>query len=140
MTTEKEYSFKSTFYYLIVDSKKSTAYHSYLNTEISSGMLSLKEINDLLKINPEKDIYYRVQIGAFSNPLDSNIISKIYDVNKSVDVDYSEGNYIYTVGTFRNYYEAKSYQKACGIDGAFLVLFYMGDRINKNMALEILNH
>ncbi len=137
---EDEYKITSTFYYLIGNDKKSVSYNSFVDAENCSGILSLQEINTLLKINPDKDIYYKVQLGAFTDLLDSGLIQTIYSGNKPIEIDYSNGNYIYTVGLFHNYYEAKIYQESCGVKDAFLVLFYMGKRIDKNMALEILNH
>jgi hypothetical protein len=74
--------------------------------------------------------WFRVQVGVYSK-LD---ISKFKDNNKNFSVEQdSDGSYKYTLGHFRDYWEAdefKKYMRKLGVRDAWIVAYKDNQRVN----------
>ena len=83
-----------------------------------------------------KDLEYRIQISArYGKPLSLSALSRKYNLPKErIREDIHNGFYIYTVGSFNTYEEAKEYKYQLidnnGIQGAFVVAFKEGVRLD----------
>ncbi len=84
----------------------------------------------------EKGLVFKVQIGAF-NDLD---LREYFENNQnfSGEVD-ADGTMKYTIGTFKDYWEAdkfKKYLRKMGVKGAWIVAYKDGQRVDIKEALE----
>ncbi len=83
-------------------------------------------------------VYYTVQIGASAKKLSSNYFAK-YNFNKSVDENYIDGMYKYSVGQFSTLKEANSYQNYVKQKNVqcFVVAYNNGKKITIKEALAV---
>ena len=92
-------------------------------------------VRHILPVKPILE--YRVQIRArYEKPVSLNYLSKHYHIAKSrIRTDMHKGYYIYTVGSFGTYMQAKAerdiLRKQNGITDAFVVAFKNGRRLDK---------
>lgn len=77
-------------------------------------------------------VYYRVQLAAFSKPVDGKSMYRQAGIDEEVFVEREEGYYKYTAGSFRSYEQALSYRnrvnRLSSIEGAFVVKYRDGKR------------
>ena len=94
-------------------------------------------------VTTEQGLVYRVQILAVQNQQKSKV-QELKNKYKLTDVIYEENVdswYKYTVGSFATVQEASNYRLQMvnkGIEGAFVVPYYLGKRITLQKAREIL--
>ena len=85
----------------------------------------------------EQLLEYRVQIRArYQKPVSLTYLSKRYHISQSsIRTDMHNGYYIYTVGSFDNYLQAKTERDILktknGVTDAFVVAFKNGRRLDK---------
>jgi hypothetical protein len=83
-----------------------------------------------------KGVWYRVQVGVYSK-IDASMFK---DNNKNFSVEQdSDGAYKYTLGHFRDYWEAdnyKQYMRKLGIKDAWIVAYKDNERVNIKDVLQ----
>ena len=110
---------------------------NYQDIENKGITLTSKELNALLDSVSNKEFYYTVQIGLFTE----NNINSFFDFPKQVDESITDkGQYRYTFGTFKSYNDAKdalNMIKEYGLTDAFIIAFDEISRIPISRALEL---
>lgn len=85
--------------------------------------------------NPNEGIVFKVQIGAFKN----KDLTKYIDNNPHFSGDSSDGIKKYSIGIFRDYWEAdafKKYMREMGVKDAWIVSYKDGERVEIKDVLE----
>jgi len=81
-------------------------------------------------------ITFRVQIAAHTEPLSQNYLRTIYYGTRDIFELQEEGWYKYSIGLFKNYYEAVKVKDKSGVEKAFIVPYVSGRKISIREALE----
>ncbi|UXP33081.1 Ezrin/radixin/moesin family protein [Reichenbachiella agarivorans] len=83
----------------------------------------------------QKGVLFKVQIGAFKQ----KDLSKFSQGNPSFEVDSEDGTMRYTIGVFKDYWEAdtfKKYLREMGVKDAWIVAYKDGKRVPIKEVLE----
>ena len=88
----------------------------------------------------EGTVVYNVQIGAFTNAIQSDVLAKKFNISENIKSEMAQGFNKFMVGNFNEYKEARSHrenikQKGCG--SAFVVAYNGAKRITVQEALMI---
>lgn len=108
-------------------------------SQLSSARAEIAQLKETPVIAPNdysKGVVFKVQIGAFRN----KDLAKYFDNNQNFGGEKSEdGTQRYTIGIFRDYWEAdafKKYMREMGVKDAWIVPFKDGQRVDIKDVLE----
>lgn len=88
----------------------------------------------------EGNVVYNVQIGAFRNAIQSDVLSKKFNISETIKSEMAEGFSKFMVGNFNEYKQARSHReevKHKGCSSAFVVAYNGSKRITVQEALMI---
>ncbi len=112
---------------------------SKMRSELTSTKAELAQLKEAPPINPmdfSKGVVFKVQIGAFKN----KDLTKYFDNNPNFGGEATDkGEQKYTIGVFRDYWEAdkfKKYMRGMGVKDAWIVPFKDGQRVDIKDVLE----
>lgn len=108
-------------------------------SQATAAQAELAKLNETPVVNAmdySKGVVFKVQIGAFKN----KDLSKYFENNPNFGGQKSEdGTQSYTIGLFRDYWEAdtfKKYMREMGVKDAWIVPFKDGQRVDIKDVLE----
>jgi cell division septation protein DedD len=88
----------------------------------------------------EGNVIYNVQIGAFTNSIQSSVLANKFNISESIKSEMTQGFNKFMVGNFGEYKEARSHReeiKQKGCNSAFVVAYNGAKRITVQEALMI---
>lgn len=88
----------------------------------------------------EGNVTYNVQIGAFINAIQTDVLSKKFNITESIKSEMAQGFNKFMVGNFNEYKEARTHRenvKQKGCNSAFVVAYNGAKRITVQEALMI---
>lgn len=86
------------------------------------------------------NVIYNVQIGAFTNAIQSDVLAKKFNLSENIKSEMAQGFNKFMVGNFNEYKEARSHReniKQKGCSSAFVVAYNGAKRITVQEALMI---
>jgi len=99
------------------------------------------DIPPTLSLPVEAGIYYRVQLAATHRIVDPVSNYKKYNLDRPVLLEYHDGWYKYSIGSFTKYSDANNYKEMMvtkkRVSGAFVVAYQNGQRIEVKDAWRI---
>ena len=112
---------------------------SKMRSDLTATKAELAQLKEAPSINPmdfSKGVVFKVQIGAFKN----KNLKKYFDNNPNFGGEATDkGEQKYTIGVFRDYWEAdkfKKYIREMGVKDAWIVPFKDGQRVEIKDVLE----
>lgn len=88
----------------------------------------------------EGNVQYSVQVGAFRNAIQSDVLSKKFNISETIKSEMAEGYNKFMIGSFNEYKQARSHRedvKQKGCSSAFVVAYNGAKRITVQEALMI---
>ncbi len=88
----------------------------------------------------EGNVLYSVQVGAFRNAIQSDVLSKKFNISEPIKSEMAEGYSKFIVGNFGEYKQARNHRediKQKGCNSAFVVAYNGAKRITVQEALMI---
>lgn len=119
-------------------------YQAYLNSyrngkHAAEARALIKTLDAELKKAEKRKIngtlIYRVQIAASHTPLPRWKIAKFHRNTKEVTTKHYDDWYKYSIGSFKKYAEAKAYLGRISVEGAFVVAYVDGAKIDIERAI-----
>jgi hypothetical protein len=108
-------------------------------SQLSSARSEIAQLKETPVVSPtdySKGIVFKVQIGAFRN----KDLAKYFDNNENFGgMAKEDGTQAYTIGVFRDYWEAdtfKKYMREMGVKDAWIVPFKDGQRVDIKDVLD----
>ncbi|MBN2480346.1 MAG: hypothetical protein JXB19_01295 [Bacteroidales bacterium] len=84
-----------------------------------------------------KEIIFKVQIAAHTEPLSEEYLTKLYNGGMRIDLIYEENWYKYSIGRYRSYDEAEATRRECNVSKAFVIAYQEGKKIGTQEAIDI---
>ncbi|MCF8307929.1 MAG: porin family protein [Bacteroidales bacterium] len=89
----------------------------------------------------EREVVFRVQIRAkYQKKMSKEVIANQFNLNERIYEDFHNGYYIYTIGDFSTYEQARRKRDRLinqhGVNDAFVTAFKNGERVDKLKELE----
>lgn len=91
-------------------------------------------------VKKEGNVLYNVQIGAFKNAIQSDVLAKKFNISETIKSEMAEGYSKFMVGKFGEYKQARNHRediKQKGCNSAFVVAYNGAKRITVQEALMI---
>lgn len=110
-----------------------------VKTEPTPSNTSANNTNDVVA-KKQGNVVYNVQIGAFTNAIESSVLEKKFNISESIKSEMQGGYNKFMVGNFAEYKEARSHRetiKQKGCQSAFVVAYNGAKRITVQEALMI---
>ncbi|MDF2447562.1 MAG: hypothetical protein K0R26_66 [Bacteroidota bacterium] len=88
----------------------------------------------------EGNVKYQVQVGAFRNAIQSDVLAKKFNISEDIKSEMAEGFNKFMVGSFEQYKQARTHRetvKQKGCSSAFVVAYNGAKRITVQEALMI---
>jgi cell division septation protein DedD len=88
----------------------------------------------------EGNVTYNVQIGAFVNAIQADVLSKKFNISENIKSEMAQGFSKFMVGNFNQYTDARSHRESIkqkGCSSAFVVAYNGAKRITVQEALMI---
>jgi cell division septation protein DedD len=88
----------------------------------------------------EGNVQYSVQVGAFKNAIQSEVLSKKFNISETIKSEMAEGFSKFMIGSFNEYKQARNHRedvKQKGCSSAFVVAYNGAKRITVQEALMI---
>ena len=101
----------------------------------NAELAKLKEAPSSTSMDFSRGVVFKVQIGAFKN----KDLSKYFNNNPNFGGEAADGEQKFTIGIFRNYWEAdkfKKYMREMGVKDAWIVPYKDGQRVEIKDVLE----
>lgn len=117
------------------DIKECSDANKRLKGELAEAKAKPKAVPGFAIGNPNEGIVFKVQIGAFKN----KDLTKYIDNNPNFSGEDGDGTKKYTIGLFRDYWEAdafKKYMREMGVKDAWIVSYKDGARVDIKEVLE----
>ncbi|MDA3780779.1 MAG: hypothetical protein PF487_11260, partial [Bacteroidales bacterium] len=86
-----------------------------------------------------KQVIYKVQIAASKNVLSKSFLSELYPGDNKVHIIHEEGWFRYSIGEYNNINNASDARMQFGIEGAFVVSYQNGKKVNLFSAKKLAN-
>lgn len=115
--------------YLYTGGKSSDTAISNLLARIGNSKNSNLAGQDFLKTRSNLAFNYKIQVLASREKLGKDVIQKVYQGKEGVEENMEEGWYKYTIGNYKSYREARGVRDQLNIQGAFIVAYLNGKRI-----------
>jgi hypothetical protein len=122
-----------------ITSKEEAAKTEEESRPVESGTVQKEQVRRYSDIPPtlslpvEAGIYYRVQLAATHRIVDPVSNYKKYNLDRPVLLEFHDGWYKYSIGSFVKYSDAKAYREMMvtkkRISGAFIIAYQNGQRI-----------
>ncbi len=88
-------------------------------------------------ISKNTDLIFKVQIAASSGKLSVNQIKNICCIEPNVYLTEENDWFKYSIGNFKSYQKAIELKKISGVNGAFIVAYKNGQKINIKEAIKL---
>lgn len=109
--------------------------------EALASLRSVETANQTAQLEPQNGVYFRIQIEASKTDLDLSNFSKF--TTEKIMIEQHDGWKKYSIGTFREYKEARDYRihiwNTTPLTDAFVTAYHNGKRISVQEALTISN-
>jgi cell division septation protein DedD len=116
-------------------------------TVVTTEPAKVETTNEPVKSEPKEtvakkqgNVIYSVQVGAFKNAIQSEVLSKKFNISETIKSEMAEGFNKFMVGDFSEYKQARSHReivKQKGCNSAFVVAYNGAKRITVQEALMI---
>ncbi len=110
-----------------------------VKTETTTTEPAKTEVKEIVA-KKEGNVVYNVQIGAFRNAIQSDVLAKKFNISETISSEMAEGYSKFMVGKFNEYKQARSHReevKQKGCNSAFVVAYNGSKRITVHEALMI---
>lgn len=94
-----------------------------------SGLLALLSKSSSDNKKSSASFSFKIQIMASRDKLSEQAMHKIYSGSENIDVNIEDNWYKYTIGKFKSYKDAKVFQDKIKVEGAFIVAYLNGKRV-----------
>lgn len=110
------------------------------NNEVKNNETTSASTTNTQIAKREGNVSYLVQIGAFKNAIESDVLSRKFNLSETIKSEMAEGYSKFMVGNFGEYKEARNHRekmKGKGCGSAFVVAYNGPKRITVQEALMI---
>ena len=84
-----------------------------------------------------KEIIFKVQIAAHTEPLSEEYLSSLYKGGLKIDLIFEDNWYKYSIGRYKSYDEAEATRRECKVQKAFVIAYQEGKKMGTQEAIEL---